>query len=162
MKPQTFFRSALFIPYLLWVLCVLIALPFTKFSEDIPQIWNVISVPVMVYLIGIILWFFPYTVLAIGLWVWSGNKTVSALKKTGMISPFLLAFLMVVETGLLFFFADDFAEFVKNALAYSAFFGGLSLVFGYFCVGIAFGVFKTIQVQGKINIQDMPPGISEY
>lgn len=161
MKPQSFFRSALFIPYILWVLCALIIFPITQLNVDIPPVWDIVFMPAMFYLLGILLWFFPYTILAIILWVWSRNKPLDVLRKMGLISPILLAFLMVAEMGFLFIATNDLAGFVENVLAYSAFLGGLSLVFGYFCVGIAFGIFKILQQRGKISLQNISPEISE-
>lgn len=161
MKPQNYFRFSLFIPYLLWVLCLLIALPVTKINAEYPPLWDIIFMPAMFYLIGVLFWFLPYTILAITLWLWSAGKPVPALRRAGLISPVLFSFLIIIEVSILFITTGDLAELAENALAYSAFFGGLGVTFGYFCVGIAFGVFKFLQAKNKMIFNDSPQEVLE-
>ena len=156
MKPQTFFRLSLFIPFILWILCAFVTVPLTMSSIDIPETWNTILMPAMFYLIGILLWFIPYTTLAIILWIWSKNRSASALRNAALTSPFFLSFLMVLEAGLIYQSTNDLAEFVQSAFNFFALFGGLSMLFGYLCVGIAFGTLKLLQTRNLILVQESP------
>jgi len=72
MKPLTYFRLALSFPYILWGICALIFLFVSKL--EISGNWNIVLMPLLFYVFGIILWFIPYTALAIGMWIWSRNK----------------------------------------------------------------------------------------
>ena len=98
--------------------------------------------PIMFYAFGILLWFIPYTILAVGMWIWSRNKSTAALYKLALIAPLLLFVLMLIEALLVSLPVDSLAELTRDLLGQSALLGGFSLVFGYLCVGIALGIFK--------------------
>ncbi|MBL8103225.1 MAG: hypothetical protein JNM02_11880, partial [Anaerolineales bacterium] len=80
MTPLTYFRFALFIPYMLWGISLLVVLPVSMSNIEISESLNIILMPVMFFTIGVILWFFPYTILAIGLWIWSKNRSMTELR----------------------------------------------------------------------------------
>jgi uncharacterized membrane protein HdeD (DUF308 family) len=143
MKPLTYFRLALLFPYVLWGICAIIFLLVSNL--EIPENWNIVLMPLLFYVFGIILWFVPYTALAIGLWLWSRNKSTKPLSKSALLAPILLAILVSLEAILVTLPADSVSEFMADATSQSALVGVFSLIFGYLCVGIAAGVYKFLR-----------------
>jgi hypothetical protein len=148
MKPQVYFRLALLFPYIFWCICALIT--FALPSQEMPDTWNIILMPIMFYTIGIILWLVPYTILAVGMWIWSRSKSTATLYKAALLTPILLTVFMFLETVLISLPADSVMEFAENAILAIVLMGGFSLVFGYMCVGIALGIFKFLQTKNII------------
>lgn len=161
MKSQTYFRLALLFPYILWCFCALIF--FLVSSREIPEAWNVALMPISFYTFGILVWFIPYTILAVGMWIWSRGKSTSTLYKLALLAPILLSALMFVEVVLVSLPAASVAEFAKDLPGQSALVGGFSLAFGYLCVGIAMGIFKLLQSKNLINEETTlsQPSVSE-
>lgn len=153
MKPRTYFGLALLFPYILWVICALIA--FILSGQETSTGWDILLTPVFFYAIGILIWFIPYTLLAIGLWIWSRNKSVTALFRAGMASPVIFGVLMLLEGLLVNLPASDLAQLGRELPGQVALLGGLSLLFGYFCVGIALGIYKILKTR-KFIAEEMP------
>jgi hypothetical protein len=157
MKPQTYFRLALLSPYALWGICAL-ALFLLQSILETPEAWNIALMPITFYVIGILLWFIPYTLLAVGLWIWSRSRSTPALYRMALIAPILLLVLMLAEIVLVSLPVDSMAELTEELIGQSALVGGFSLVFGYLCVGVALGVFKVLQAR-KLIAKETPPSI---
>jgi len=153
MKPRTYFRVALLFPYLLWVICALIVFIFSQ--QETSTDWSIVLMPVFYYAFGILLWFIPYTLLASGMWIWSRNKPAESLFRAGMSSPFLLGILMIIEGALVYLPDDGMVDLAKELPGQIIFLGGLSLVFGYLCVGIALGIYKLLKAK-KIISEEVP------
>lgn len=153
MKPRTYFGLALLTPYALWIVCALIA--YLLSGEETSTGWDILLMPVFFYAIGILLWFIPYTLLAIGLWIWSRNKPVKSLFRAAMAAPVLMGVLMFMEGLLVNLPASDLAQLGRELPGQVALLGGLSLVFGYFCVGITLGIYKMLQAR-KFIAEEMP------
>lgn len=143
MKPPSYFRLALFFPYILWGICAVIFLLVSKL--DIPENLNFLLMPLAFYVFGILLWFIPYTAMTIGLWVWSRGRSTKSLFRSAMLSPVLLAVLISLETILVSLPSDSFSEFLAEATSQSALVGVFSLVFGYLCVGIAAVLYRFLR-----------------
>lgn len=154
MKPQTYFRLALLTPYTLWALCALVA--YLLSGQELSATWETVLMPVFFYAIGIILWFIPYTLLAIGMWIWSRKKSVLALFRAALVSPVLLGILMLIEGLLVNLPPSDMAQLARELPGQVAFLGGLSLLFGYLCVGIALGIYKLLKAR-NIIAEETPP-----
>ena len=163
MKPRTFFGLALLIPYILWCICALIF--FLVSSQEISETVTILLMPISFYTFGILLWFIPYTVLAVGMWVWSRNKSTAALYKLALLAPILLSTLMLIEVVIVSLPADSFTKLAKDLLGQSALVGVFSLVFGYLCVGIAMRLYKflvsksIIKEKTTLNIEFAPTEI---
>jgi hypothetical protein len=98
MKPQTFFRLALLVPYHAVGHLLACASPPIRAGDEISETWNFILIPITFYAIGIILWFFPYTMLAISLGFWAKNKAINSNSATWHLQhPFLFTLLMLAE-----------------------------------------------------------------
>lgn len=155
MKPRTYFGLALLFPYLLWGVCALIV--FLLSSQEMSDAWNIVLMPAFFYAFGIILWFVPYTVLAIGLWVWSRDKSTGTLYKAALIAPLLLLVLAIIEVTLISLPVESIAEFARELLSQSVSLGVFSLAFGYFCVGITLGLFRFLKSRNRILEEAVPP-----
>jgi hypothetical protein len=160
MKPQTYFRIALLTPYILWGIGLLVMLALSAMENELSETWNFILMPIAFYTIGIILWFVPYTILAIGLGIWSGNKSITALRSAALAAPFLFFALMTIEIIIVNLPPATIAEFLSAIAEQSLAFGVFSLLYGYLCVGIAFGIFKFLQRKNLIAIE-VPPSLPE-
>jgi hypothetical protein len=160
MKPQTYFRIALLIPYILWGIGLLVMLALSAMENELSETWNFILMPIAFYTIGIILWFLPYTILAIGLGIWSGNKSITALRNAALAAPFLFFVLMAIEIIIVNLPATDITQFSNAIAEQSLAFGVFSLLYGYVCVGIAFGIFKVLQGKNLLVIE-VPPSLPE-
>lgn len=154
MKPQSFFRLALLFPYILWMVCALIVFIISS-MPTISSSWDIVMMSFFFYAFGILLWFIPYTILAIGMWVWSKSRPTAALYKSALTAPFLLFLLMLAEVTLVSLPMESMAEMPGELLGQSAMLGGFSLVFGYLCVGIALGIYKFLASK-NIIVEEMP------
>ena len=148
MKSRTYFGITLLIPYLLWGICGIIAALLSK--QEISETWNMILLPVFYYLIGIIFWFIPYTILAIGMWIWSKGRSIKSVKTLILIAPFVLFILTWIEMAAITLPGQSAAESGNYILGISALTGGFSIVFGYFCIGIALGIYKLLKKRNMI------------
>lgn len=152
MKQQTFLRLALLFPYALWAVCVLVTLLVAS-PTDATENWNLIFFPIIFYVLGIFVWIVPYTILAIGLWLWSRGKAAKQIAKLFAFSPIMLAVLIALlllplsmdgnlaGSGL----SNLSLEFAASVLGMA----GLALAYGYFCIGIVIAIYeilKTLQV----------------
>ena len=149
MKIRSYFKIALLFPYILWVICALFFFLLAKLETSSP--WTIALLPITFYVFGVILWFIPYTLLAIGMLIWSRNKTIITLRKTAINAPILFFVLMLIETILVSLPAESTKEFSQNMTETSMLVGVFSLLFGYLCVGMALVLFKFLQAKDFIT-----------
>ena len=159
LKPRTYFRVALLFPYMLWGVCSLIVALLS--SQETSAAWNIVLMPIMFYVIGIILWLIPYTILAAGMWFWSRNKSTRTMYKLGMVAPLLLFALMFLEAMLVSLPAQGVGQTARDILGQGLLLGGFSLVFGYLCVGIAMVVYRYLQARYLIIEAATPSHVNE-
>jgi hypothetical protein len=154
MKPQTYLRLSLLLPYILWGIALLLVSVFGGF--DASPVDDKMTIPLLFgwlasfYLVGIIFWFIPYTLLAAGLLVWSVNRQARTVLRVFAASPLLLAILIIIEINVLTFDADSIsflpsAPDFENFMAFNGLAAAITLVAGYFCVGITFGIYRILQ-----------------
>lgn len=155
MKPRNYFGAALLFPYILW--CVCASILFLLSSLDESEALNFVLMPIAFYVLGVILWFLPYTVIAIGLWLWSRNKPTKFLWRAATLAPFFLFILTAIEAMIISLPADSATEFLEEAISQMVFLGVFSLLFGYLCVGIAAGVYKILQSRKLVVDEIMAP-----
>jgi len=147
-KPQTLLRSFLAIPYIGWGISLLIvSIPAfsaeTLDTMESPIVW--VGRLAAVYAIGIMLWGIPYTLLAIGLLIWSFKKSARTIAKVFLLSPILLSILLATETALVTLPNNEiFTTTPGEFLSYAAMLAILALIFGYTLILIAFGVYKAL------------------
>ena len=148
MKARRLFGIALLFPYLFWGISVLIANLFS--SQNASDIWNILLVPVMYYAVGVILWFIPYTLLAIGMWFWSKNRSVAALRKLGLTAPIIFSGLISIEYSIIMFVNNSSTTDWAGTIGFLALLVFSSMVFGYLFVGIAMAIFNGLQSKNLI------------
>jgi len=153
MKPRTFFGLALLTPYLIWIICVSILILLLQL--EIPPNWDILVMPILFYSYGIILWFIPYNLLALGMWFWGKGKTTKQLYRLALTAPVLLLTIMAGVALWISLPIDSVSEATRDILSQIALLGGFSLVFGYVCVGFAFGIYKILKAKNLI-VEDVP------
>src|SRR5688572_30295948 len=98
MKPRTFLLSLLLLPYLIWVAATVFSLFLVWILiytiGIIPGVGNLLLGVYgfsTVYSFGIVFWGVPYTIFALGFFLWSKNKSSKKTYSTLLYSPLLLA-----------------------------------------------------------------------
>ena len=146
-KPQNLLRSLLLVPYLAWGVSLLIAYlvsgPTSNFHTS-NTFFEALTGVVSFYVIGIVLWGIPYTILALGLLIWSIKKPVPNIFKVLIFSPFLLSILMVIEILLISFWPlqtqplGDSTDFLSSLLVAVI----PTFIYGYGFVGVGIVIYK--------------------
>ena len=158
MKPLVYLRLALLFPYVLWVILLLLmrVLPGmdSSLTLEASAISRSLEMLPMLYVLGILFWFVPYTLLALTLVMWSRQKQAHRIVRVFALSPIMLTALMLLEINVLSVAFDDpalgapvsgFSDLMSlNLLAVL-----LTLGAGYFCVALGFGLYKLLQ---RLNI----------
>ncbi len=153
MKTQTFVRLSLLFPYALWIILASFLIVMSKVfpaSESLPIFSALITISFM-YAFGIFVWGIPYSILALGLWIWSAKRSANTMKKAFIFSPLMLAILVAIEV--FFILGHDHgvsSDFGEAVLAL----GGLSILFGYGTIGIVAGLYKLLQMGNFIEKED--------
>jgi hypothetical protein len=144
MNPKAFARLMLFFPHvllgILWLRDVNWALFISIFA------------------------FIPYTILSIGLLIWSRNKTFARIKNTYIYhSPVWLAFtaavvyliIIIFMIGYLLIAASTEKDVITDSIIFLIVAGSVSilasLIIGYFCAGIFLLLYKVLQRIGLIQ-----------
>ena len=149
-KPENLLRSLLLIPYVAWVIALLFAYSTSALAENsyiTNSFFDAIVGVASFYTIGIFLWCIPYTILAVGLLLWSIKKSPSTIYKMFVFSPFLLSILMIFEIALVSFWPpqttsfEGIVEFLSSILVVVI----PSLIFGYGLVGVSAILYKAIK-----------------
>jgi len=153
MKHRRLFGFALFFPYLLWVVSILVT--NLAAPQEASDIWNYLLLPVMYYAVGVIFWFIPYTLLAIGMWIWSKNKSATSLRKIGVLAPIIFTILVIIEISILLS-SNTGTTGWDELIGFFALLITCSLFFGYLFVGITLVIFKVFQSQNLITEEATP------
>lgn len=155
-KPQHLLRSLLLIPYFAWAIALLFALlgsATTRNSDASNALVDLFAGVTSFYTIGILLWGIPYTILTVGLFLWSLNRPASTIFTAFIFSPFLLSILMVMEIALVSFWPPQTLsmESLMDFLSYVLVAVIPTLLFGYGFVGLGVIIYKTMQRLGWIR-----------
>ena len=157
-KPQNLLRSLLLAPYLAWGVSLLFAF---LVSEPVGNLYtsnvffDALTGVTSFYVIGIVLWGVPYTILALGLLMWSIKKPVPIIFKVFVFSPFLLSILMVIEILLISFWPlqaqslGDSTDFLSSLLVAVI----PTFIYGYGFVGVGIVIFKAARRINFISIK---------
>ena len=157
MKTRTYARLALLIPFLLWGLCLLLLALMSRFLPDdltsnastLPGIAGLVLV---FYVFGILFWFVPYLLLSLFLLICSFRSRIEVLMYIFLLSPFIMAILMMIEATLLSVSnpetslpSPDLISTFQSTMEFNAVVAIIALVSGYLCVGLGFGIYKLLQ-----------------
>jgi hypothetical protein len=167
MKTKTYARVALLIPLVLWVILLLVELlinaviPADLRSNGPDTFLGALEIVILVYVIGIVLWFLPYLVLSIAMLLMSYKIRMERLQYVLILSPFAMAILAMMEATLVSLpaggFASPSADLATNfmtSIGINLMMGILSLVYGYICVGLGFAGYKLLQRFGRIKDEE--------
>ena len=154
MKHRRLFGIALLFPYLFWGVSFLIANLFS--SQNVSDTWNILLVPILFYTVGAIFWFIPYTLLAIGMWFWSKNKSIASLRKLGLSAPIVFSGLMSIEYSILILADNSSTTDWTGTIGFFALLIFSSLVVGYLFVGIAMIILNILQAKNLISEEASP------
>lgn len=149
-KPQILLRVFLLIPYFAWGIGLLFTSLVSATASNLSTIntfFEAIIGVVSIYTIGIVIWGIPYTILAVGLLLWSINKPAQIIYKVFVFSPLLLSILTAVEIALISFWPPQ-------VLSIEGLMGFLSsllvsiipiLIFGFVFVGVGSILYKSVR-----------------
>jgi len=158
MKTQTLLRLSLIIPYLLWGISTIVMLVVNSVNTTAIDSNSIISTLMYVpflYAFGIVIWGIPYTLLAIGLWLWSHGKPVQKAIKVFALAPIMLAILIAIEIfALSINWSDVSAGFYQNSTDFGMSvlaMGGFAIVFGYLSIGVVAGIYKVLTLLNLIK-----------
>jgi hypothetical protein len=153
-KPQNLLRLMLLLPYFVWTLALLFAsLVYGPNSNTQPSnaFLDALAGFASFFTIAIIGWGIPYTILAIGLFLWSINKPAPVIYKAFLFSPILLSILTVVEVALITFSSPQVPSLadLQNFSSYILLAVLPTLILGYALVGVGVGINK---VMSRLNL----------
>jgi hypothetical protein len=168
MKTKTYLRLSLLIPFFVWVICLAIFIIWSKlfpnssgFSES-GGIVNVVPMALLFYVFGIIGWLLLYILLALILLIWSFRSQSQVLMKGFTLSPLVMTILVLIIVNALSIGNGGWSQVSSNPttnasdlLGSNALFAGLTIVWGYICVGIGYGFYKLLQRGGFIKDEEM-------
>jgi len=159
-KPQNLLRSLLLAPYLAWGVSLLFAYLVSGPAGNLytsNAFFDALTGVTSFYVIGIVLWGVPYTILALGLLLWSIKKPVSIIFKVFIFSPFLLSILMVIEIVLISYWPlqtqslGDATDVLSSLLVVVI----PTFIYGYGLVGVGIVIYKAarrlifIRIEGE-------------
>lgn len=162
MNTRTFLRLSLLIPFVVWGLCLSIfliasALSVAAVPSDGPfGLVAVLGFVAMFYVFGIIVWIFPYLLLASILFFWSFISPARTALRAYALSPLAMTLLIVATLNIIMLWnpadaaASTFGVIDQGWVIMNAMAVGFALFWGYFCVGIGYGVFKLLKSRGLI------------
>jgi len=158
MKTGTYLRLSLLIPFLVWGVC----LPFLIIAST-PPINELTSgesttVPDWImrflafYIFGILIWLFPYALLSLILLALSFVSQARVTMKMYALSPLAMTLLTIAAVNLFALGAAGQGTFFSNPTinyrdftAFNILVVVISLIWGYICVCLGFGIYKTLQ-----------------
>jgi len=149
-KPQNLLRSFLLIPYFAWGIALLFVslVSVSAGNSYTPNAFlDALAGVASFYTIGIVLWGIPYTILVVGLLLWSIKKPAPTIYKVFVFSPFLLFILTVVEIALISFWPPQAPslEGLMDFLSYILVAVIPTLIFGYGFVAVGGILYKTVR-----------------
>lgn len=175
MKTITYLRLSLLVPFLVWLICLVGYMLISASTGNDLTIAesatpaNLVFLFFAFYIIGIIVWIFPYLLLALILFLSSFLSKAQVAMKVFALSPLAMTVLTLAALNLLtlsstsgdavFSSAADFQDFTNFNLLVA----GITLLWGYLCVGIAYGLYRILQRVGfiKEDAISMPAPIHE-
>lgn len=180
MKTNTYLRWSLLIPFLVWgvsLLIFMIAGIFSTVAFPVGESLFAVDIALMFltfYVFGIIVWIFPYILLALTLFLWSFIGKARTALKVFAISPLAMTPLTVATLTILILgtsgesnissspgiFNQDLLLIIGISLLGAAF----ALIWGYICVGIGYGIYRFLQKRQLIRDEvrmEVPVALNE-
>ena len=181
MKTATYLRLSLLIPILVWGVCLLFlivasASPMSEqlLSSKLTTITDLIFLFFAFYVFGIIIWVIPYFLLSLILLFLSFRVQARAAMKVFALSPLAMTILTIAVLDLMAIgFSTGDGAILSNSfgrdqdfISFNILVLALSLVWGYICVGIGFGIYRLLQhsriIRDEENIGSAARLVSHY
>jgi hypothetical protein len=173
MKTKTYLRFSLLLPIVVWGLSVLLfvlmmALPevYDPAQNEALGVVYVGAFFILFYVFGIIIWLFPYILLSLILFFSTYISQARTSLKVFALSPLAMTVLTIAVTIIFTFGGMKEGEtlpipggFDKYLIGFNLLIGAISLIWGYICVGIGFGIYKLLQRTGIIKDETPAPSI---
>jgi len=165
-KPQNLLRSLLLLPYFAWGLALLFALVVNRLvAGPLAQnaFFEALAGLATVFSIAILGWGIPYSLLVVGLFLWSLNKPAPRIYRAILYSPLLLSILMAAEIVLIFISSSQ----TLSSPDLPGYFSGLliailpTLVLGYAFVGLAVLIYKSMSRRNLLGTEAEPGQVEE-
>jgi hypothetical protein len=172
MKTRTYARLSLLIPILVWVISLLLLLiifvlfPDSQTTMEMPTMVAVVGVLLFFYVIGIVFWIIPYLLVSLVLIVISFKSVEKVLRGVYVLSPILMAVVVMIVVTTLAIAPQDvslpvsnFLSNLQDSIGTGGLFAVLALIWGYLCVGLGLGGYKLLQhfgmikEEGKLNFE---------
>lgn len=140
---KEYYQRALFSPYIIWILCTILMF-VTKILMDIQPGWmellEVGGIFGMAFF-SIIVWFIPYTIIAIAMYIWSMRTDIRKFIIVINFLPIILAAIIWISPMTLLDLKMTFS-FESNKPFFSGwlYLAVISIVTGYVFVAISHGV----------------------
>jgi len=164
MKTNTYLRWSLLIPILVWLLCLLFMIPASLITFQDPTFGQSNSILDLLfafsgaYLFGIVLWIVPYLLLSLILFFSSFISSPRVMITLYALSPLAMTLLALALMNIFLFayvgvsaFPDmpisSLQGYAESTLAV----GGLSLLWGYICVCVGYGIYKLLKSRRVIR-----------
>jgi len=157
-KTGTYLRFSLLLPFLIWGLCLLFMIAVTAspmdelISSESTTVAGILYIFFAFYALGIVFWFFPYLLVSLILLVLSFITRARTAIKAFAFSPILMTLLTITLLNLLTWHDAENGQILSNPLVkdqdfiyFNLMVLAFSLIWGYICVGIAFGIYKLLQ-----------------
>ena len=163
MKTRAYARLSLFIPFLVWVVSLLLFLAYVFLADgqsaaETPTLVAVVGVLLLFYIIGIVYWLIPYVLVSLALLLLSFISSERVLKVVYPLSPILMsALILIVVTTLTINLPEsslltaDLSSTFQDSIGSGFLFAIITLIWGYICVGLGFGGYKLMQAFGMIK-----------
>jgi len=169
MRTMTYARLSLLIPFVIWVIFVLLLLLMSAMPEsmnidesmnmgDSVTFGDAILMFLLFYVLGIFFWLFPYILLALILFLFSYITNVKTILRLLVLSPIAMALLTVAVIVILGMGGSDpmtnylsSGELERDWYIFILIVAGLAVLWGYLCVGIGYGTYTVLQYLGAIK-----------
>lgn len=164
MKTNTYLRWSLLIPFVVWGLALgTLALVSTPSMDLIvqdasPVVLNAILLFLLFYAFGIIVWIFPYALLALILFFGSFIAQARTALRAFALSPLAMTVLTLAvinimslgNTGGGTWFASP-GIIDQDLISLNLFGAAFTLLWGYICVGVGYAIYRLLRKRGFIR-----------
>jgi hypothetical protein len=154
----TYLRLSLLLPFLVWGVCLLFVIAATAspidelISGESTTLAGIIYLFFVFYVLGIILWIFPYLLLSLLLLTLSFITQARTAIKAFAISPAAMTILTMAVMNLLPWSDSGTGQALagpvgmdRDFIYFNLLVFAFSLIWGYICVWMGFGIYKLLQ-----------------
>jgi hypothetical protein len=167
-KTATYLRVSLLIPFLVWGISLLLfvvmagAMPERSGLAAFGEAANVADFGILFlafYVFGIVIWIIPYLLLGLILFFWSFIGQARTLIRGFALAP--LAMVLLTISSMIVLDLGNQGQVNQDFMSFNLLVLAVTLMWGYICVGIGYGIYRLIQRRGYIKdevlAESVPP-----